>query len=216
MGCRTPGERRADPGRTVGRYLRIVALGMGPTRTWGWPEEIGHSIQLRRQVHAREGDLSPFTIPFEAAGEAELAATEARLGASLDALHRGLLARANGWEQFFTFMHLLSCAALGRTRSGSLSGDAQVILDTFFEGGAPVDGLPGRDDLLIIAANPAESADILALWRVGPLSGGGRPVSWIAEGEEVERFDNCWQLLVSVDAYLQSDLTIDQSPPRRH
>jgi hypothetical protein len=65
--------------------------------------------------------------------------------------------------------------------------------------------MPPRDEVMCFAANPAEVEDLFVVWRTGPVTDGGHQVSWLA-GEEVQRFPNMHEFLLSVNEYLRRKL----------
>lgn len=166
-----------------------------------WPELIGFSATLRAQLAELEPDLSPLTMPRVAATEEQLADAERRLGSSLDGQHRDLLRHGNGWPLFFTYCDLLGTAELGE---GTLWDKGQELLDLHFSEAPVPSDFPARDDLMPIAVGDMVT-DVFALWRTGPETSGGRPVLWLA-GEEVDRWDNVREWLLSVNQYLQNDI----------
>src|SRR5262249_13853228 len=163
-----------------------------------WPALIGESVLMRQRVNQLDPEVNPYTVPHVGAAVAALDAAEQAAGLRLDPVHRQLLTFANGWEHFFTFTHLLAAEEIG---TGPRWQKASEQLDIVYADGPPMDDLPAREDVLVICANPDEVEDIFAIWRTGPLTDGGRPVSWIA-GEEVQRFANVHDFLASVNAYL--------------
>jgi hypothetical protein len=167
-----------------------------------WPHLIGDSVLLRQRLHELDPDVNPYTFPHVGASHDQLDAVERAAGAPLDGLHRELLTYANGWEHFFTFTHLLAAEELGTSPRARRAGE---LLDIFYADGAVPDGLPPRDHVLCVAANPDEVEDLFVIWLAGPLTDGGRPVSWLA-GEEIQRFANVHELLLSINEYLRRRL----------
>jgi hypothetical protein len=169
-----------------------------------WPELIGESVLLRQRMNELDPEISPYTIPKVGASPEQLHAAEVRMGAPLDALHRELLTYANGWEFFFQFTHLLSTEELGTSPRWH---KADEMLDVFYSDGPPPQsfGMPARDEVLCVSADPDEVLDLFVIWRTGPLTDGGRPVSWVA-GEEVQRFANMHELMLSVNEYTRRKL----------
>lgn len=167
-----------------------------------WEQLIGESVLLRQRLNQLDPDVNPYTIPKVGASEAAIGATERTNGIEVDAVHRQLLTYANGWDSFFVFAHLLPVQELG---AGPRWSAAAKLLDTFYADGPPPEGLPPRDEVFCVAANPDEVEDLFVLWRTGPLTDGGHAVSWLA-GEEVQRFPNMHELLLSVNEYLRRKL----------
>ncbi len=166
-----------------------------------WAELIGYSATLRSRLAEVDPQLSPMTMPRLAASEEQLAKAEQRLGTQLDAQHRALLRHGNGWPLFFTYTDLLSTDELG---AGPLWDKAQELLDLFFsEAPTPAD-FPARETLLPVAAGE-DVTDVFALWTTGPQTRHGRPILWLA-GEEVDRWPNMREWLLSINQYLNNDL----------
>jgi hypothetical protein len=167
-----------------------------------WPQLIGESVLLRQRLNELDPDVNPYTIPHVGASEADLGAAEQAAGFVFDGLHRELLSYANGWEQFFTFTHLFSAAELGVSQRWQRASE---LLDVFYADGPAPEGMPGRSDVFCFCANPDEVEDLFVIWTSGPITEGGRPISWLA-GEEVQRFPNMHEFLLSVNEYLRRDL----------
>ncbi|WP_216211179.1 SMI1/KNR4 family protein [Amycolatopsis aidingensis] len=173
-----------------------------------WAELIGHSVLLRQQLHDTNPQLHPYTIPRLAATTEQLAEAERHLGHDLDPLHRELLAHGNGWEHFRVYAHLLSTDELGTSENWRQGND---LLDIFYQDGVVAEDFPRRDDIYLIVANPAEVEDLFVIWRAGPVSpAGGRPVLWLA-GEEVERYPDTREFLLSTNQYLKNKLASTQT-----
>jgi hypothetical protein len=168
-----------------------------------WPELIGESVLLRQRLHELDPDVNPYTVPHVGAAQHDLDATEARCGFRLDSLHRQLLSYANGWDYFFAFAHLFS---VDKICSSNQWRQSEELLDVFYADSPIPVGFPGRHDIYCFCANPAEVADLFVVWKLGPVTDGGRPISWLA-GEEIQRFPNMHEFLLSVNEYLRRDLT---------
>lgn len=181
----------------------------GGLRPADWSELIGFSATLRRQLSELEPDLSPFTMPRLGATEESLAEAGQRLGVELDGQHRDLLRHVNGWPLFFTYTDLLGTDELG---AGSLWQKGRELLDLYYlEAPVPSD-FPARYELLPIAVGEMVT-DVFVLWMNGPETDGGRPVLWLA-GEEVDRWSNVREWLLSVNQYLQNDIVKLSANPR--
>jgi len=168
-----------------------------------WPELIGESVLLRQRLHELDPDVNPYTLPRVGASADEFDSAEVRTGLRLDAVHRQLLIHANGWDDFFAFAHLLGTNELG---SGEQWRRASQLLDVFYEAAPAPDGFPNQpSDVYCFCADPDNVEDLFVVWKVGPVTGGGRPVSWLA-GEEVQRFPNMHEFMLSVNEYLRRDL----------
>ncbi|MGH3964634.1 MAG: SMI1/KNR4 family protein [Pseudonocardiaceae bacterium] len=178
-------------------------------RPTDWPELIGFSATLRQQLSELEPDLSPFTIPHLGATEEKLAEAEQRLGVKLDDQHRDLLGHTNGWPFFFTYTDLLSTDELG---TGPLWQKGQELLGLYYSEGPVPSDFPPHGELLSIAVGESVT-DVFALWMSGPETDGGHPVLWLA-GEEVDRWPNVRQWLLSVNQYLQNDIVKLGATPR--
>lgn len=166
-----------------------------------WAELIGSSITLRQQLGELQPELSPFTAPHMAATDEQLLAVENRLGATLDKQHTDLLRHVNGWPLFFTYADLLGTDEIA---SGKLWSRAQELLDLFFSEAPIPQGIPARDELVPVAVSELVT-DVFVLWRTGPETHGGRPILWLA-GEEVDRWANTREWLLSVNQYLRDDI----------
>lgn len=166
-----------------------------------WEELIGFSVLLRQQVHDLKPDLRPYTIPGVGATEEQLRAAEARLGYPLDPMHREFLSYANGWRYFFVYTHLLGTDELGQ---GELWQTGNELLQLYYSEGPARTDFPPRGEITLVAVG-SEVTDLFVIWRTGPTLDGGRPVSWLA-GEEIDRFPNFREFLLSVNQYLQNDI----------
>jgi hypothetical protein len=168
-----------------------------------WPELIGKSVLLRQRLHELDPDVNPYTIPHVGASQQDLAATETRLGFRLDSLHQQLLSHANGWDYFFNFTHLFSTEEVGADDRWHRS---EELLNIFYTDGPIPTDFPSRHDIYCFCANPAETEDLFVVWKLGPVTDGGRPVSWLTE-EEVQRFPNMHEFMMSANEYLHRGLT---------
>lgn len=165
-----------------------------------WKELIGHSVLLRQQVNRLDPELSPYTIPGEGAAEERIRAAESRVG-PLDPMYREFVRYADGWRYFFTYAHLLGVDQLGQ---GELWEKGDELLRLYYSEGPPRIDFPALDELTLVGVG-TEVTDLFVIWRTGPTSGGGHQVSWLA-GEEVERYPNFREFLLSVNQYLQNDV----------
>jgi len=167
-----------------------------------WPELIGESVLLRQRLHELDPAAQPYTVPRVGAPPAQLDTVAQNAGFGLDGLHRELLTYANGWNYFFNFAHLLAAEELGASAQWLAASE---LLDIFYAEGPVPEGMPPRADVLCFCANPAETEDLFVLWQTGPVTDGGRPVSWLA-GEEIQRFPNMHEFMLSINEYLRRDL----------
>ena len=174
-----------------------------------WPELIGYSAILREQLSKLQPEINPFTVPHLGATGEQIRQAEARLGCPLDVQHRELLQHVNGWPLFFTHTDLLSTDELGQ---GPLWEKGQQMLDIFYEDGAIPAGYLARQDLMSIAVGEYVT-DVFALWRTGPETNRGHLVLWLA-GEEIQRFDNVRDWLLSVNQYLKNKIERLGAAPR--
>ena len=95
-----------------------------PDSPFNWPAHIGLMVLTKQELHAADAsDFFPWDLPAVAATEEKLAATETRLGFTLDPGHRAFLSQADGWRGFLAGADLLSSEELG-------GAEAQAELDT--------------------------------------------------------------------------------------
>jgi len=148
-------------------------------------------------------------MPHLGAREEQLAEAEQRLGIRLDGQHRDLLRHANGWPLFFTYTDLLGTDELG---TGPLWQKGQELLELYYSEAPVPSDFPPHEELLLIAVGELVT-DVFALWLGGPEANSGRPVLWLA-GEEVDRWPNVREWLLSVNQYLQNDIAkLGATPP---
>lgn len=167
-----------------------------------WDKLLGESVLLRQQLHKRDPDINPYTLPHIGATEKQLDEVEHKQHMKLDPLYRHLLSYANGWEHFFTFTHLFEVQELGVSKRFK---KASELVDIFYSDGPVPKGMPQRSHVLCFCANPDEVEDLFVIWLTGPVKDGGRPISWLA-GEEIQRFANMHEFMLSVNEYLRRKL----------
>ncbi|HVF44611.1 MAG TPA: SMI1/KNR4 family protein [Pyrinomonadaceae bacterium] len=154
------------------------------------------------------GGLWPHHHPEVAAGEARLAAVEARLGHALDAKHRDFLSYADGWRGFYQTVDLFGTAQLA---GGGLMGYAAELLGAVDEGVLKSSGF-SREELLPIAATPADK-DLFVMTR--PYSASPGVVIWLA-GEEVDRFhdfEDYFRAMLDYNRMEVENLKAESAPP---
>ena len=112
------------------------------------------------------------------------ASTEAQLGLRLPESYRGFLLASNGWPYFFQNMSILSTSDL---LSGELhkASQTQLELEECVEAMA-ADGVIATDHFPVAAS--LESIDVALMGKPGTPAAG--TVSWVRNGEVIERYDD--------------------------
>lgn len=127
------------------------------------------------------------TYPRLRATAQEIAATEARLGFSLDPLHSRLLQTGNGWPgTLVTHGDLFGTAELGPSDPWLAS---EARLDEANRRDLPT--MPPRAEIYPIGAF-WDTPEVIAIWRNGPITDGGHPVLWFNVGL-THTWPNLWE-----------------------
>ena len=128
--------------------------------------------------------LWDYAIPHLHATEDAVASTEAQLGFRLPESYRGFLLASNGWPYFFQNMSILSTSDL---LSGELhkASQTQLELEECVEAMA-ADGVITTDHFPVAAS--LVQTDVALMGKPGTPAEG--TVSWVRNGEVIERYDD--------------------------
>jgi hypothetical protein len=159
-----------------------------------WKTELAVAWRVLQAIQGtdRQG-LWSYHLPRVAATEAELLATETRLGFELDSMYRAFLGYANGWPDFYHCVDLLGTNEL---RGGELMANAKEMLSAIDE----VVWHQNRIrlvDLLPIAVSKTDM-DVFAI--VTPSRDFAGEVIWFA-GAVIERFENFDEFFLAMVDY---------------
>ena len=152
---------------------------------WTWPNYIGWGwMIIQARMEADWKGLWDYAIPHLHATEDAVASTEAQLGFRLPESYRGFLLASNGWPYFFQNMSILSTSDL---LSGELhkASQTQLELEECVEAMA-ADGVIATDHFPVAAS--LESIDVALMGKPGTPAAG--TVSWVRNGEVIERYDD--------------------------
>ena len=152
---------------------------------WTWPNYIGWGAMINQaRMEADWKGLWDYAIPHLHATEETVASTEARLDFRLPESYRGFLLASNGWPYFFQNMTILSTSDL-------LSGELHEASQTQLESEECVEAMAANG---VIAADHFPVAASLTQTDVALMGKPGTPaegtVSWVRNGEVIERYDD--------------------------
>ena len=152
---------------------------------WTWPNYIGWGAMINQaRMEADWKGLWDYAIPHLHATEDAVASTEAQLGFRLPESYRGFLLASNGWPCFFQNMSILSTSDL-------LSGELHKASQTQLESEECVEAMAADG---VIAADHFPVAASLVQTDVALMGKPGTPaegtVSWVRNGEVIERYDD--------------------------
>ena len=152
---------------------------------WTWPNYIGWGAMINQaRMEADWKGLWDYAIPHLHATEETVASTEAQLGFRLPESYRDFLLASNGWPCFFQNMSILSTSDL-------LSGELHKASQTQLESEECVEAMAADG---VIAADHFPVAASLVQTDVALMGKPGTPaegtVSWVRNGEVIERYDD--------------------------
>ena len=152
---------------------------------WTWPNYIGWGwMIIQARMEADWKGLWDYAIPHLHATEETVASTEAQLGFRLPESYRDFLLASNGWPYFFQNMSILSTSDLLR---GDLheAGQTQLESEECVEAMA-ADGVIAADHFPVAAS--LVQTDVALMGKPGTPAEG--TVSWVRNGEVIERYDD--------------------------
>ena len=150
-----------------------------------WPDYIGRGWMIvQARMEADWKGIWNYAIPHLHATEETVASTEAQLGFRLPESYRDFLLASNGWPCFFQNMSILSTSDL-------LSGELHKASQTQLESEECVEAMAADG---VIAADHFPVAASLVQTDVALMGKPGTPaegtVSWVRNGEVIERYDD--------------------------
>ena len=152
---------------------------------WTWPNYIGWGAMINQaRMEADWKGLWDYAIPHLHATKDAVASTEAQLGFRLPESYRNFLLASNGWPCFFQNMSILSTSDL---LSGELhkASQTQLELEECVEAMA-ADGVIATDHFPVAAS--LVQTDVALMGKPGTPAEG--TVSWVRNGEVIERYDD--------------------------
>ena len=152
---------------------------------WTWPNYIGWGGMINQaRMEADWKGLWDYAIPHLHASEETVAHTEAQLGFRLPESYRGFLLASNGWPYFYQNMSILSTSDL---LGGELheAGQTQLELEECVEAMA-AGGVIAADHFPVAASST--QTDVALMGKPGTPAEG--TVSWVRNGEVIERYDD--------------------------
>ena len=152
---------------------------------WTWPDYIGWGwMIIQARMEADWKGLWDYALPHVHATEETVARTEAQLGFRLPESYRGFLLAADGWPYFFQDMSIFSTSDL---LGGDLhkAGQIPLELEECVEAMA-ADGVIAADHFPVAAS--LVQTDVALMGKPGTPAEG--TVSWVRNGEVIERYDD--------------------------
>ena len=150
-----------------------------------WPDYIGWGAMINQaRMEADWKGLWDYAIPHLHATEETVASTEAQLGFRLPESYRGFLLASNGWPYFYLDMTIFSTSDL---LGGELHKASQTQLESeeCVEATA-ADGVIAADHFPVAAS--LVQTDVALMGKPGTPAEG--TVSWVRNGEVIERYDD--------------------------
>ena len=150
-----------------------------------WPDYIGWGAMINQaRMEADWKGLWDYAIPHLHATKDAVASTEAQLGFRLPESYRNFLLASNGWPYFYLDMTAFSTSDL---LGGELheAGQTQLESEECVEAMA-ADGVIAADHFPVAAS--LVQTDVALMGKPGTPAEG--TVSWVRNGEVIERYDD--------------------------
>lgn len=164
------------------------------TTIQNWQAPIAEMYLEKQNLAAVDPEnIFPFFLPNVAAAEETIAATEEKLGFTLDQDHKSFLRAADGWQCFYQNVTLFGTTDL---TEGPLLDSAQEAFDSMPE---LLDSLNFTPEQVLPIAASQEQADVFVMiikdGHVEPT------VHWLAEGEVIDTYETFGEYFMSMIAY---------------